>query len=33
MGASDVSPDLVTQESWASFLRALLASNEFIYID
>ena len=28
-----VSPDLVAQESWASFLRAVLASNEFIYID
>ena len=31
--AADVSPDRVTQESWASFLRAVLASNEFIYID
>jgi hypothetical protein len=31
--AADVSPDLLTQESWASFLRGLLASNEFIYID
>jgi Protein of unknown function (DUF1553)/Protein of unknown function (DUF1549)/Planctomycete cytochrome C len=33
MGAADVSPDLLTQETWASFLRAVLASNEFIYID
>jgi hypothetical protein len=33
MAAADVSPDLVTQETWASFLRAVLASNEFIYID
>lgn len=31
--ASGVSPDLVIQESWASFLRSLMASNEFIYID
>ncbi len=33
LAAADVSPDLLTQESWASFLRAVLASNEFIYID
>jgi hypothetical protein len=31
--AAGVSADLVTQESWASFLRGLLASNEFMYID
>jgi len=31
--AANVSPDMLTQESWASFLRAMLASNEFIYID
>jgi len=33
MGAADVGPDLLTQESWASFLRAVLATNEFMYID
>jgi hypothetical protein len=31
--AADVGPDRVTQESWASLLRVLLASNEFIYVD
>jgi hypothetical protein len=31
--AADVSPDLLTQESWASLLRTLLASNEFVYVD
>jgi hypothetical protein len=30
---ADVSPDLLTQESWASLLRTVLASNEFVYID
>jgi hypothetical protein len=33
LAAANVSPDLIDQESWASFLRAMLASNEFMYID
>jgi hypothetical protein len=33
LAVAEVSPELLAQESWASFLRALLASNEFVYID
>jgi hypothetical protein len=31
--AARVSADQLVQESWASYLRALLSSNEFIYMD